>query len=227
MPGDRVRLRELAQPAGHLPVMVAIDELGRRFARRYQARPAHAPRFRSNPAPSSAAHSSARLAGSGTTLVEGEGCFRWNSRVTSRDLYSLAESAPEAIATAIATMNETSIGAVPIIPSVSRSSILPVGQDDQIGSQIVRQDVEFPSLRLRTDTISQLHIACPRSLDNAPHRLPSLEVPKNVGPQDDQCCSGDDDPSAARASSLRVGMRASWLAMNCRSLSISEKSKRA
>src|SRR5437660_11640359 len=60
--------RALAQSAGHLPVMVAGGKLGRRFARRYRARPAHELRLRSNPAPSSAAHSRVRLAGSGTAL---------------------------------------------------------------------------------------------------------------------------------------------------------------
>jgi hypothetical protein len=60
--------RQFAQSARHLPMMVAIRKLGRRFARRYQARGAHERRFRSNPVPSSAAHTSARLAGSGTAL---------------------------------------------------------------------------------------------------------------------------------------------------------------
>ena len=43
---------ELAQPAGHFPMMVAVGKLGALLARRYQAKPAHEPRLRSNPAPS-------------------------------------------------------------------------------------------------------------------------------------------------------------------------------
>src|ERR1700730_9884594 len=42
--GRPLEARELAQPPRHLPVMVAVDKPGRRFARRYQARPAHEPR---------------------------------------------------------------------------------------------------------------------------------------------------------------------------------------
>jgi hypothetical protein len=43
-------------------MMVAVDERRRRSVRRYQAWPAHERHFRSNPVPSSAAHSSVRLA---------------------------------------------------------------------------------------------------------------------------------------------------------------------
>ena len=39
---------ELAQPAGHFPMMVAVGKLGALFARRYQAKPAYQPRLRSN-----------------------------------------------------------------------------------------------------------------------------------------------------------------------------------
>jgi hypothetical protein len=126
--------------------------------------------------------------------VEGQGCSRWNSRVTSRDRYSLAESAVEAIA--IATMHETSFEAVPISTSVSRS-IPPASQDDPLGSRIVRQDVGSRFGRPRTDTNWQLRAACRRSLDNARRRErppPSSQAPKRFRPQDDERRGRDDDP---------------------------------
>jgi hypothetical protein len=68
--------------------------------------------------------------------ADGQGCSRWNSHVTSRDRYSLAEGAPAAIATAIATVHETSFGAARISTSASRSSIPPADRDDRLGSRI-------------------------------------------------------------------------------------------
>ena len=56
-----------------------------------------------------------------------------------RDRYSLAEGAVAAIATATATMHESSFGAAPVSTSASRSSIPPGGRDGPPGSRTGRR----------------------------------------------------------------------------------------
>jgi hypothetical protein len=78
--------------------------------------------------------------------VEGQGCSRWNSRVSSRDRYSLAESALEAIATA--TMHETkgAMGMLEVHKAFASQRRVAAGFDANCGSEnvkLIRQRLAF------------------------------------------------------------------------------------
>jgi hypothetical protein len=106
-----------------------------------------------------------------TGPVEGQGC-RWNSRVTSRDRYSFAESGSGASASATTAISN--FARAGLIASASRSSIVPDGRDGRRGFRSEPRDALFPSGRPLTHTTSQFHVACPRSLENARHRYGRL-----------------------------------------------------
>ena len=149
---------------------------------------------------------------------------RWSCRSKGRDAPVRIPASPRgmgipllrarvaAIATATATMHETSFGAAPIGTSASRSSMPPGRRDGPPGSRTGRRGAGSPSGRRRTDTTSRRRAACRRSLKNPPrgnarrphrcqnasaHRMTSAAVEMMI-------------PSAAIARWRRVGSRASW-----------------
>jgi hypothetical protein len=125
----------------------------------------------------------------------GQGCSRWNSRVTSRDRYSFAERGPgSASAIAITTMKY--FGATLVMPRVLQPSIAPGDRDDRPGSRSVPRDAGSPFGRRRNRTLWQPHAICRQALGSARHRVwwPASQAPKRFGPQDDESRRRDDDP---------------------------------
>ena len=106
--------------------------------------------------------------------MEGQGCSRWNSRVTSRDRYSLAERGPgRASASAITTMRD--FGPVPIMPSALLSWIAPGGRDDRLGCRACRK-MQYPALSAVygpvTGTADDLPLPRPTAAPARPAQLP-------------------------------------------------------
>jgi hypothetical protein len=71
------------------------------------------------------------------SLVEGEGCCRWNSRVTARDRYSRAESGPE-LASAIASAI--------ISQALVMGALMPTDPNEQVVKTAVRKMIPSAAL---------------------------------------------------------------------------------